>query len=203
MKKSSWFTLVEILIVLVLVGILTTILFKSYTWVSETAFRVQQTKRVHQETLSLSQILQNFVDRNTLDYTKYVSWSLASQQGIVSDLYLSGQDGSLHLFTSGACDMTGWVFSSHAACDLVLERSGAYVVLNDSHSALLRNPVFKIFPFASADDYLQGKVPCVGQDYLHCVQTPGFWFLFDMYSSNYGPTWTNKVHLPVQLFFTK
>ena len=203
MKKSSWFTLVEILIVLVLVGILTTILFKSYTWVSETAFRVQQTKRVHQETLSLSQILQNFVDRNTIDYTKYTSWSLAAHQGIVSDLYLSWQDGSLHLFTSGACDMTGGIFSSHDACDLILERLGTFVVLNDSHSALLRNALFKIIPFASSDDYLQDKVSCVGQDYLHCVQTPGFWFLFDMYSSNYSTTWTNRVHLPVQLFFTK
>ena len=95
--------MIEILIVLVLIGILTTILFKSYTWISEVAFRVEQTKRVHQETLSLAQILQNFVDRNTIDYTQYHSGFLADHQGIVSDLYLSGQDGRLHLYTSGDC----------------------------------------------------------------------------------------------------
>ncbi len=65
---------------LVLIGILSAILFRSYTWISQVAFRVQQTKRVHQETLSLSQILQNFVDRNSIDYTKYVSGDLLRTQ---------------------------------------------------------------------------------------------------------------------------
>ncbi|MEI7562881.1 MAG: hypothetical protein WCJ39_04165 [bacterium] len=68
---------------------------------------------------------------------------------------------------------------------------------------MLRNPIFKIIPFASSDQYLQGDASCPQQDYLHCVQTPGFWFLFTMYSSNYSPTWVSNVSLPGQLFFTK
>jgi len=34
-------------------------------------FRVQQEKEVTQEILQISQIIQNFSDRNTIDYTKY------------------------------------------------------------------------------------------------------------------------------------
>lgn len=203
MKKASWFTLVEILIVLVLVGILSAILFRSYTRISQVAFRVQQTKRVHQELLSLSQILQNFVDRNTIDYSKYASGELLRTQWIVSDLYLSGQDGSLHIFTTGDCLLSWSKLISRDICSLVLQQSGTSLVLNDSHSALLRMPVFKIFPFASTDAYLQQEAVCPQQDYLHCVQTPGFWFLFTIYSSNYNEERSNKVRIPGQLFFTK
>jgi len=34
-------------------------------------FRVQQTKNVHQEALSLSQFFQNFADNNSIDYAQY------------------------------------------------------------------------------------------------------------------------------------
>ncbi len=34
-------------------------------------FRVQQEKEVSQEMLQISQIIQNFSDRNTIDYPKY------------------------------------------------------------------------------------------------------------------------------------
>jgi len=34
-------------------------------------FRVQQEKEVTQEILQISQLIQNFSDRNTIDYAKY------------------------------------------------------------------------------------------------------------------------------------
>lgn len=71
MKKA--FTLVEILVVLVIVGILSAILLKSYTRVSEMSFRVQQTKNVHQEVLHLAQVMQNLADSATIDFAAYGS----------------------------------------------------------------------------------------------------------------------------------
>ena len=107
MKKRNAFTLVELLVVMVLIGILSVILLQSYTWISQVAFRVQQTKHVHQEVLHISQILQNFVDRNTIDYAHYTSGSLQASQGVTRDLYLSGQDGFLHVYVTGDCESVG------------------------------------------------------------------------------------------------
>jgi type II secretory pathway pseudopilin PulG len=54
-----------------IIGILSVILLRSYTWVTEATFRVQQTKNVHQEALHLAQVIQNFADNNTIDYPAY------------------------------------------------------------------------------------------------------------------------------------
>jgi prepilin-type N-terminal cleavage/methylation domain-containing protein len=70
MKKKA-FTLIEILIVLFIVGMLIGIMFKVYTTVAQIAFRVEQQKNVNQELLFMSEILQNFSNRNKIDYSKY------------------------------------------------------------------------------------------------------------------------------------
>lgn len=98
-------TLVEILVVLVIVGILSTILLKSYTRVSEMSFRVQQTKNVHQEVLHMAQIIQNVADTMHIDYAAY-SGSLPAKQGMSSVLYLQGDAGQVAFFASGACQST-------------------------------------------------------------------------------------------------
>jgi type II secretory pathway pseudopilin PulG len=56
---------------MVIIGILSVILLKTYTWISQMTFRVQQTKNVQQEVLRLSQVMQNFADRNTIDFSQY------------------------------------------------------------------------------------------------------------------------------------
>jgi hypothetical protein len=43
-------------------------------------FRVQQEKEVAQEILQISQLVQNYSDRNMLDYTKYGSGDLVGTQ---------------------------------------------------------------------------------------------------------------------------
>jgi prepilin-type N-terminal cleavage/methylation domain-containing protein len=71
MKKLHAFTLIELIIVMVIIGILSVILLRTYTWISEMTFRVQETKDVQQEILHLSQVMQNFADRNTIDFSQY------------------------------------------------------------------------------------------------------------------------------------
>ena len=66
-------------------------------------FRVQQEKEVSQEILQVSQIVQNFADRNSIDYEKYAELDLTSTQGITDILYLSGLDGEVVIYSSGEC----------------------------------------------------------------------------------------------------
>lgn len=200
MRKKA-FTLIELLIVIVIIGILSVILLRTYTWITQMTFRVQQTKNVQQEVLHITQVVQNFADRNTIDFAQY-SW-LAASIGITDTLYLSGQDGALRFFTSGDCSQT--VIQNQlvitGSCILMMEQSGQILEVSDAHKAVLGNLVFKIIPFASTEAYLQQNVACANNDYLHCVHKPWFWLLLDAYSINYGTQWTNHVHIPVQLFF--
>ena len=87
MKKSA-FTLVEILIVVVLFGLLSGIILKTYTTITKVAFRMEQDKELAKETLILSQVLQNIAAEATIDYSKYTD--LKSKKGITDTLYLTG-----------------------------------------------------------------------------------------------------------------
>jgi len=86
-------------------------------------------------------------------------------------------------------------------CSIEMMQNGTTIQLTEPSRVNIRNLVFKIIPFASSDDYLQKDVSCTNNDYLHCVHKPGFRVLLDAYSINYGTQWTNRVHIPLQLFF--
>jgi hypothetical protein len=59
-----------------ILGILFVMLLNTYNRISTMVFRVQQEKEVSQEILQTSQIIQNFADRNTIDYNKYLgTWN--------------------------------------------------------------------------------------------------------------------------------
>lgn len=64
-------TLLELLIVMTILGILFVLLLKTYNWISTMVFRVQQEKEVTQEVMHISQVVQNYSERNTIDYQKY------------------------------------------------------------------------------------------------------------------------------------
>gem|GEM_PF-1105752 len=63
--------MLELLIVMAILGILFVLLLRTYNRIGTMVFRVQQEKEVAQEILQISQIIQNFSDRNTIDYSKY------------------------------------------------------------------------------------------------------------------------------------
>lgn len=56
---------------MVILGILFVLLLRTYNRIATMVFRVQQEKEVAQEILQVSQLIQNFSDRNTIDYSKY------------------------------------------------------------------------------------------------------------------------------------
>jgi len=71
LKNKKGFTLLELMIVIGIISILSVILFRTFGTVSELTFRVEQEKNVTQEIIDFSQILQNYADRNQIDYDKY------------------------------------------------------------------------------------------------------------------------------------
>lgn len=201
-NRRKWFTLIELVIVMAIIGILSVILLRTYTWITQMTFRVQQTRNVHQEALHLSQVMQNFADTNTIDFSAYSQ--LTAHQGIEDTLYLSGKNGILVFYMTGDCATP--VISGNLVltgkCYVEMIQSWTTIQLTDPSRVSIRNLVFKIIPFAPADDYLQNNTAsCPGGDYLHCVHKPGFWLLLDAYGVNYGTQWTNRVHIPLQLFF--
>lgn len=69
MKKG--FTLVEIVIATLIVGILSVLLMSTYITMTRIAFRVQQEKNVTEHAMVLTQVVQNFADTMAIDYPRY------------------------------------------------------------------------------------------------------------------------------------
>jgi len=206
--KKRWFTLLELIIVMAILGILFVMLLNTYNRISTMVFRVQQEKEVTQEILQISQIIQNFSDRNTIDYTKYSGTgslsSLVSTQWITDVLYLSGQDGEISFFASGGCVDPAVEYSltwTASGCSLYMMSNGKQIELINTKKIAISKVIFKIIPFASQQQYLDSDSLCQTWNYLHCINTPWFRMIFKAYSINYWKQFATHVVIPFQQFF--
>lgn len=201
-KKKSGFTLLELLIVVWIVWLLIVILFRAYATVSQVTFRLQQEKNVMQETLFISQILQNFSETSKLDYTKYSD--LVDKKGITNRLYLRNQSWTFSVFTTGFC-VSSAVFASWLTkeqlslpCVLVIEHEDwSQIILTDSHRVLLSQAFFKIIPFTDPISVLSWS----SQQVFLVLQKPSFWFFAEAYSPVFSRDWIKNAHVFVQQFF--
>lgn len=169
-------------------------------------FRVQQEKEVAQEILQVSQLIQNFSDRNTIDYSKYNPVSatgLLATQWITDILYLTGQDGQLRFFSSGTncIEPTTEYVSNQTWCSLYMMDDSLVKELINTKKIAISKIVFKIIPFASDEQYLNISSLCEEGNYLHCLNAPGFRMIFKAYSVNYGRQRATHVVVPFQQFF--
>ena len=210
MKTRKWFTLLELIIVMAILGILFVLLLRTYNRIATMAFRVQQEKEVTQEILQISQLIQNFSDRNTIDYSKYdPQWStgLLATQWITNILYLTGQDGEMSFFASGTnCvdPAVEYVFTgAWSWCSLYMTKNAGSIELINAKKITISAIVFKIIPFASQEQYLHSDTLCATGEYLHCLNTPWFRMIFKAYSVNYWRQWATHVVIPFQQFFWK
>lgn len=210
MKSKRWFTLIELVIVMAILGILFVLLLRTYNRISTMVFRVQQEKEVAQEVLQISQIVQNLADRNTIDYSKYAAdisgENLTATKWITSMLYLSGSDGEVKIYTQGEwCidpaleyTLTG---SSWSGCSLYAEIWWQQRNLVNTKKVFITKAVFKVIPFASEEQYLADDSLCEGGNYLACFNAPWFRMIFKIYSANYGRQRATHVVIPFQQFF--
>jgi len=204
--KKKWFTLLELIIVMAILGILFVLLLRTYNRIATMVFRVQQEKEVAQEILQISQLVQNYSDRNMLDYTKYGSGDLVGTQWITDVLYLTGQDGEIQFYSTGTCvepaveySLTGALASSW--CSLYMVTKGKTIELINTKKIAISKVIFKLIPFASEQQYLDSDSLCTEWNYLHCLNAPWFRMIFKAYSSSYWKQWATHVTVPFQQFF--
>lgn len=87
----------EMIIVVLIFAILSGLLFKTYIAITRVAFRLEQEKNVSDTIVTISRIVQNFADRNTIDYSGYDLSVLAQDYGATDTLLLKGLDGNIRL----------------------------------------------------------------------------------------------------------
>lgn len=202
MKKSA-FTLVEILIVIVLFGLLSGIILKTYTTITKVAFRMEQDKELAKETLVLSQVLQNIAAEATIDYSQY--HDLKNTNGITDTLYLTGgQRTGTQLFSTWNCENARNLYdekyrenkegnADFSSCKLMLKKENQEFALLGTGKFLQSRMQFKVIPYTSALESLK---------WWTTAAKPWFWILGAVYSPFYDPQKrSNSSILPIQLFF--
>lgn len=193
MKKIRAFTLLEILIVLVITGMLFAVLFRVYITISQITFRVQEQKYVNEELLFLSESLQNFSNRNKIDYTEYGTW-LFDTNWFTDMLYMSWEDWKFAIYSSG-------INCGSGVCELYLQKDWEEIQIS-KNKIFLSKAKFKIIPFEPVDYTTYSKCEDAGKNAYACRNNPWFWFMANIYSSAYNQEhWTNNVYLNVQQFF--
>lgn len=216
MKRKTaikWFTLLEMMIVIVIVWILAVVLTESYITISRTALRIEQEKNISEESLVLTQIFQSVADEATIDYEKY--WSkLQNSNWFTWTLYLTWWQWSwTSIYTTGDCldldknfepDEDGNISQS------ILDYTGCYLAMKQWEeneetqltipwNVVISKVVFRIIPFDSDENYFTWEE--TNKIVINDVHQPAFWMFIHLYAPLYQPTWTNKIDLPLQLFF--
>lgn len=215
--KKNWFTLAEILIVVILFWMLAGIIIKTYTTISQVSFRLQQEKEIAKEALVLSQVLDNLAQSTTIDYDQYKSsdLDLVATNGIVDTLYLSGDTGKYQISSINTCLTDQELYEQaeksepktknqkeEAPCQLLLTSSNqdweTTHLLLDGKNFKLSKMQFKIIPFIWKEDLKKNLASETPQDWK-----PAFRLLGTLYSHFYNPNkWTNNISLPLQFFFS-
>ena len=215
--KKNWFTLAEILIVVILFWMLAGIIIKTYTTISQVSFRLQQEKEIAKEALVLSQVLDNLAQSTTIDYERYKSsdLDLVANNGVVDSLYLSGDDGKYQISSINTCLSAQELYEQaeksdpktehqkeEVPCQLLLTSSNqdweTTHLLLDGKNFKLSKMQFKIIPFIWKEDLKKNLASDTPKDWK-----PAFWILGTLYSHYYNPNkWTNNISLPLQFFFS-
>ena len=212
--KLKWFTLIEMIIVMVIIGILAVVLTESYITISKVALRVEQEKNLSEESLILTQIFQAISDEATIDYEAYSGHdiNLENKKWFTNVLYLTwGQWSWAKIYTTGNClDLDdnfvfdeNWVVDKniwdYTGCSLIVEQNSKITQLTTPGKVVISKVMFKIIPYDTDENYFEkaGILDPVANN-LH---QPAFWMFIHLYAPIYQPMWTNKIDQPLQLFF--
>ncbi len=223
MKKA--FTLIEIIIVLIIIGILSLVLTQAYITITKLSFTIEQEKNLTEESLMITQILQSISDTATIDYDKY-GGKLYETNGFTGTLYLTGgkegERAGTKIYSSGDClDLEGefaditqdpyGILQAHSGCQLILEQTidGKITTISllatntelKTSKVRASKALFKIIPYDSEKSYYGNPQPYAYDYVINELAKPGFWMFIHLYSPFYQPVGTNNVHQPLQLFF--
>ncbi len=215
--KLKWFTLLETMIVMVIIGILAVVLTESYTTISRTALRIEQEKNLSEESLILTQIFQSIADEATIDYERYWTGELTESNWFTDILYLTWWQWSwTSIYTTwwDNCldldnnfpevngtypeDIPEKIQNALSWCELILEQPEKTTSLIPNWKVITSKVKFKVIPYNSDEYYFNN-----GNEWLviNDVHQPAFWMFIHLYAPFYQPTGTNKIDQSLQLFF--
>ena len=218
MKKTAlkWFTLIEMLIVIVIVGILAVVLVESYITISKTALRVEQEKNLSEESLILTQVFQAIADEATIDYDAYSGKNikLSDTNWFTDILYLTwwqwswtsiyttwcenflDLDGNFELDENNNTEQS---IQDYTGCYLAMQQGDVLTPITTPWwKVIVSKVLFRVIPYNSNDYYYSQEGDVNITNNLH---QPAFWMFIHLYAPFYQPIWTNKIDQPLQLFF--
>lgn len=203
MKK--WFTLMEILIVTVIVGMLGVLLMRTYVTMTRIAFRVQQEKQVTEQAVMLTQVVQNLADSMTIDYARYATEFgtsyITQMTWLVDTLYLTDGSQTVTVGTTGDCQQQV-AYMTGSGCAVVLSYTGQNpIILTQTGRANITPLQFKIIPYAVADDYFADPTLCP-VNLGSCLYHPWFWMMTQIHTPYIHDTRESNISIPVQVFFS-
>ena len=223
--KMKWFTLLEMLIVMIIIWILAVVLTESYISISRVALKIEQERDVSQESLMLTQIIQSLADNTTIDYDRYGVNELEESKWYSDELYLKDEEGnkySIYKEWDNCLNLDGnfpvdenwnpiegddWEIDeiqNFADCKLILKKEDkegknhSETIINTLWKVVVSKVKFRIIPYNTDNYYFNNWDGKKIRDNLH---QPAFWMWIHIYARMYQPTWTNKIDLPLQLFF--
>ena len=219
MKTAAlkWFTLLEMLIVMIIIWILAVVLTESYTTISRVALRVEQEKNLSEESLVLTQIFQAISDEATIDYERYEEndINLKDNWWFTDILYLTwwqwswtsiytiwdsclGLNNNFPANTDGTYpDYYEKVRNALSGCKLILKQWEQETSLVSKWKAITSRVIFRVIPYDSDENYFDSSESTVIND----IHQPAFWMFIHLYTPFYQPKWINKVDQTLQLFF--
>ena len=201
MKKA--FTLIELMIVMIILGMLTIVLFSAYNKISEISFKIERQRKVNEEVLFMSEILQNYANRNSVDFEKYTD--LDNSNWFTSTLYLSWDDGKFSIYSSWSDCIEIWAEIEDSSdfgsgCGLYMKKDGWMEIKLTNDGVYFSKAKFKIIPYFNSDYYYSNPNSC--KNFFSCLSDDWFRLFVDVYPKAYNKhRWSNNVHLFVQQFF--
>ena len=214
MKRKA-FTLVEILIVLVIFWMLSGIMLRTYSTISQVSFRIGQDKELAKESLILSQVLDNIAQTATIDYERYenemIDLSKDEVRWFTDYLYLTWDIWTwTALYTTWDCESSSWLYNEDyirpeitKPCRFVLKKWDNWpetILLWDSENwsweYLVSKIKFRVVPYDTSKNIINHMVT------NYAPWQPAFWAIGAIYSKFYNPKRrsTSSI-LPIQLFY--
>lgn len=214
----KWFTLLEMMIVMVIIWILAVVLTEAYTTISRTALKIEQEKNLSEESLILTQVFQAISDEATIDYDAYsdnndinlteTSWFtkilyLTWWQWSWTSIYTTWEDcldlDNDFLNDDGTyLDVSERIQNALSGCELILEQWEEKTSLISNWKVITSKVMFKVIPYDSDENYFSSSDD---EWIINKVHQPAFWMFIHLYAPFYQPTGTNKIDQSLQLFF--
>ncbi len=196
MKKKG-FTLVELLISTVIIGMLIGLLFQIFVLIARIAVKVEHERAVHNEIIYVMQTIQNLIDQWNIEFADYLNGNqYESRYGIFDSLNLIDTTTSpwrdYRYSINRNCISSGSVENYLCLTTNAISISGSDVVLNLTDNDRVEVTNFYIKVLQSSD---------TETEYTKIVND-GFWLFMDVRIPQYDETrrWF-RVDQKVQTFF--